>query len=98
MAFLISISLKTQNRNFPSKHRKWSKSPIFFRSSHAYLESMKTDGKNLYSLMPLDDFKAVLGIDDREDKLARFCLVTASLTIEQYCKRRFLRKKYIFEK
>jgi len=35
-----------------------------------------------------------LGVDDREDKLARFCLVTATLTIEQYCKRRFLRKKY----
>jgi hypothetical protein len=50
--------------------------------------------KELYSLMPLDDFKAVLGIDDREDKLARFCLVTSTFTIEQYCKRWFLRKKY----
>jgi len=49
---------------------------------------------NLYTLMPLDVFKAVLGIDDREDKLARFCLVTATFTIEQYCKRRFLRKKH----
>ena len=37
-----------------------------------------------------------MGVDDREDKIARFCLVTASLTIEQYCKRRLLRKK-IFE-
>jgi hypothetical protein len=46
------------------------------------------EGKKLYTLMPLDTFKAVLGIDDREDKIARFCLVTASLTIEQYCKRR----------
>jgi hypothetical protein len=35
-----------------------------------------------------------LGIDDREDKLARFCLVTGTFTIEQFCKRRFLRKKY----
>ena len=35
-----------------------------------------------------------MGIDDREDKLARFCLITATLTIEQYCKRKFLRKKY----
>jgi hypothetical protein len=50
--------------------------------------------KPLYTLMPLEDFKAVLGIDDREDKLARFCLVTATFTIEQYCKRRFLRKKH----
>jgi hypothetical protein len=43
--------------------------------------------------MPLEEFKAVLGVDDREDKLARFCLVTSTFTIEQYCKRKFLRKK-----
>jgi hypothetical protein len=35
-----------------------------------------------------------LGIDDREDKLARFCLVTATFTIEQYCMRRLLYKKH----
>jgi len=52
------------------------------------------NGKSLYTLVPLEDFKAVLGIDDREDKLARFCLVTATLTIEQYCMRKFLRKKH----
>jgi hypothetical protein len=51
-------------------------------------------GNSLYSLIPLDDFKAVLGVDDREDKLARFCLVTSTFTIEQYCKRRLLRKKH----
>jgi hypothetical protein len=56
---------------------------------------MNKQEKQLYTLMPLDDFKAVMGVDDREDKTARFCLVTSSLTIEQYCKRRFLRKKYI---
>jgi hypothetical protein len=55
---------------------------------------MKTQGKPLYSLMPLEDFKALLGIDDREDKTVRFCLVTSTYSIEQYCKRRFLRKKY----
>jgi hypothetical protein len=55
---------------------------------------MATQEKDLYTLIPFDEFKGVLGIDDREDKLARFCLVTASFTIEQYCKRRFLRKKY----
>jgi len=55
----------------------------------------KTIDKNpLYSLIPLDEFKAVMGVDDREDKIARFCLLTATLTIEQYCKRKFLRKKY----
>jgi len=48
----------------------------------------------LHTLIPLEDFKALLGIDDREDKTARFCLVTSTLSIEQYCKRRFLRKKY----
>ena len=58
---------------------------------------MKVQGNSqnaLYSLIPLDDFKAVLGVDDREDKISRFCLVTSSLTIEQYCKRKLLRKKY----
>ena len=48
----------------------------------------------MYTLMPFEDFKALMGIDDREDKMARFCLVTASLTIEQYCKRCFIRKKH----
>jgi hypothetical protein len=49
---------------------------------------------NLYSLVSLDDFKAILGIDDRYDKLSRFCLVTSTHTIEQYYKRRLLRKKH----
>jgi len=48
----------------------------------------------LYSLITLEDFKAVLGIDDREDRLTRFCLVTATHTIEEYCKRRLLRKRH----
>lgn len=56
------------------------------------MQSKETD--KLYTLIPLEDFKALMGIDDREDKTARFCLVTASLTIEQYCKRRLLRKKH----
>jgi hypothetical protein len=42
----------------------------------------------------LTDFKAILGIDDREDALSRYCLITATFTIEQYCKRRFYRKKH----
>jgi hypothetical protein len=49
---------------------------------------------NLYTLIPLADFKALLDIDDREDKISRFCLVTSTLTIEQYCKRRLIRKKH----
>jgi hypothetical protein len=51
-------------------------------------------GDKIYSLMALEDYKKVLGIDDREDALSRYCLTTATYTIEQYCKRRFLRKKY----
>jgi hypothetical protein len=49
---------------------------------------------NLYTLMPLVTFKGLLGIDDREDKLAAFSLVTSTFSIEQFCKRRLLRKKY----
>ena len=48
----------------------------------------------LHTLIPLEDFKALLGVDDREDKTAKFCLVTSTCTIEQYCKRRLLRKKH----
>ena len=48
----------------------------------------------LYSLIPLEDFKAVLGVDDREDKICRYCLVTATFTIEQFCRRRLLRKTH----
>ena len=57
------------------------------------MKDQKAD--KIYTLIPLDEFKAVMGVDDREDKTARFCLLTATLTIEQYCKRKFLRKKYI---
>jgi hypothetical protein len=48
----------------------------------------------LHTLIPLADFKAILGIDDREDALSRYCLVTATFTMEQYCKRRLLRRKH----
>jgi hypothetical protein len=57
------------------------------------------NGRPLHSLIPLADFKAILSIDDREvnsfqpPSLAAFCLITATYTIEQYCKRRLLRKK-----
>jgi len=55
---------------------------------------MKTEKNPLYTLVALEDFKAILGLDDRDDKMCRFCLVTATHTIEQYCKRRLLRKKH----
>jgi len=46
----------------------------------------------LQTLIPIDEFKAVLGIDDRDDKLVKFCLVTSTLSIEQYCRRNLLSK------
>jgi hypothetical protein len=52
------------------------------------------NNKTIYSLIPLEKFKALLGIDDREDNLAQFCLVTSTYTIEEYCKRKLLRKKH----
>jgi hypothetical protein len=51
------------------------------------------NGKPLHSLIPLADFKAILGLDDRDEALSRYCLITATYTIEQYCKRRLLRRK-----
>jgi uncharacterized phiE125 gp8 family phage protein len=54
----------------------------------------RVQGNPLHSLIPLEDFKAILGIDDREDALSRYCLVTATFAIEQYCLRRFLLKQY----
>jgi hypothetical protein len=52
------------------------------------------ENENLHTLIPLEEFKAVLGIDDREDKLARFSLVTSTFTIEQYCQRQLLKKQH----
>jgi hypothetical protein len=49
---------------------------------------------SIHSLIPVEDFKTILGIDDREDALSRFCLTTATFTIEQYCKRRLLLKQH----
>jgi hypothetical protein len=48
----------------------------------------------LHSFIPFEDFKAILGIDDREDALGRYCLITSTYTIEQYCKRRLVRRKH----
>ena len=50
--------------------------------------------EKLHSLIPLEEFKAVLSVDDRDEKLCRFCLITSTYTIEQYCMRRFLKKKH----
>jgi hypothetical protein len=55
------------------------------------MEATMGNGPELHSLIPLEDFKAILGVDEREDTLSRYCLITATYTIEQYCKRRLLR-------
>jgi hypothetical protein len=60
-----------------------------------YLLGMNVNDKSLHTLIALADFKAVVGIDDRDDKLTRFCLVTSTLTIEQHGKRRFLNKNIL---
>ena len=52
------------------------------------------DNETLHSLIPLADFKAVLGLDDREDAMSRYCLITATYTIEQYSLPRFFLKKH----
>ena len=48
----------------------------------------------LHSLIPLADFKALLGIDDRDEAMARYCLITATYSIEQYCMRRLFLKRH----
>jgi hypothetical protein len=48
----------------------------------------------LHTLIPLEDFKNILGVDSREDALSRYCLTTAAYTIEHCCKRRLVRKKH----
>jgi hypothetical protein len=47
----------------------------------------------IHTLIPLAKFKAILSLDDREDTLSRYVLITATYTIEQYCHRRILKKK-----
>jgi hypothetical protein len=48
----------------------------------------------LHTLIPLEDFKSLLGIDDRDDRLSGHCLETATKTIEHYCNRHLLREKH----
>jgi len=57
--------------------------------------SDEKNAKKFYSLMPLEDFKALMGIDDREDNLSKFCLKAATFAIENYCKRKFLISKHL---
>jgi hypothetical protein len=56
-------------------------------------EEIRVQRPALHTLIPLEDFRALWGVDDREDALSEFCLITATYTIEQYCKRRLLWRK-----
>ena len=49
---------------------------------------------SIYSLIPFEDFKALLGIDDRDDKICRFCLESSTYSMERYCRRQLLRKTH----
>jgi hypothetical protein len=59
----------------------------------SYGEKVMGNETVLHTLVPLSDFKAILSIDDREDALSRYCLITAAYSIEQHCKRRLLQRK-----
>jgi hypothetical protein len=50
------------------------------------------NSKKLYTLIPLEEFKAILSPDDRDEKLTRFCLTIATHAVEQYCHRRLVVK------
>jgi len=52
-------------------------------------------GNDIYTLMQVDHFREMICVDQRDDRLCRFCLVTATLTIEQYCQRKLLRKTHV---
>jgi hypothetical protein len=49
---------------------------------------------SLHTLIPFEDYKAILDLDDQGDTLSRYCLITTTYTIEQYCKRRLIMKRY----
>jgi len=57
-------------------------------------EELIEGGPPIRTLIPIEEFKSVMGIDDRDDKLVKFCLDTSTLTIESYCKRKLLRRKH----
>jgi len=47
---------------------------------------------NLHSLISLGEFKALWGVDERDEALARFVVTAATYSIEQYCGRRLAAK------
>jgi uncharacterized phiE125 gp8 family phage protein len=53
----------------------------------------KNNGYTFHSLVPLAEAKAFLGVDDRDDSLLGFLLVSGAYAVEEYCARRLLRKR-----
>ena len=47
----------------------------------------------VHSLVSVREFKNMYGVDDREDSLVEFLLVSSTYAIEEYCMRRLLRKR-----
>jgi uncharacterized phiE125 gp8 family phage protein len=47
----------------------------------------------VHSLVSVREFKRLSGVDDREDSLLEFLLVSSTYSIEEYCMRRLLRKR-----
>jgi hypothetical protein len=74
--------------------KKFSPKPDFGegcrREKTVYFYYMNSE--NVHSIIPLGDFKALYGVDDRDEKLACFALTTATYSIEQYCKRHLVLK------
>ena len=50
---------------------------------------------NLYTLLPLKNFKALANKDDRDDELSRYYLEASTTRIEKYCNRWLIRKRLI---
>jgi hypothetical protein len=63
-------------------------------SNETGAQALETQATPIHSLIPFEDFKAILGVDDRENALSRFCLAAATFTIEQYCRRRLYMKRH----
>ena len=56
------------------------------------MQEKESNSYYLRSLVSLEEFKALLELDDREDRLSRYCLVTSTYAIEEYCRRRLFVK------
>jgi hypothetical protein len=100
-AFFSGCSFKTEVLKEPLTQKisenlyKGTVSPVRKRAVSLSMDremDKSPAGDVLYSLVPLEDFKAILCLDSREDFISRYCLTTATYTIEHYCRRRLVKK------